>query len=136
MTKNQLFRKIPPKNVVINVLNVFGLKDFDDQRYFSRKDLETLRCVDTMNNKIKPLLVDYYLPCKSRTYLNDLTPKNVITVLRQIVRLYDYNVISKEKYIKGDKFIIYQLVPNVDKKYRPITIENIQNNKKVIVSFD
>ena len=137
MTKNQLFRKIPPKNVVINVLNVFGLKDFDDQRYFSRKDLETLRCVDTMNNKIKPLLVDYYLPCKSRTYLNDLTPKNVITVLRQIVRLYDYNVISKEKYIKGDKFIIYQLVPNVDKKYRPITIENIQNNKKACtVSFD
>ena len=90
-----------------------------------------------MNNKIKPLLVDYYLPCKSRTYLNDLTPKNVITVLRQIVRLYDYNVISKEKYIKGDKFIIYQLVPNVDKKYRPITIENIQNNKKACtVSFD
>ena len=27
MTKNQLFRKIPPKNVVINILNVFGLKD-------------------------------------------------------------------------------------------------------------
>lgn len=137
MTKNQLFRKIPSKNVVINILNVFGLKDFDDQRYFSRKDLETLKCVDSMNEKIKPLLSEYYLPCKSRTYLNDLTPKNVITVLRQIVRLYDYNVISKEKYIKGDKFIIYQLVANVEKKYRPITIENIQNNKKACtVSFD
>ena len=137
MTKNQLFRKIPPKNVVINILNVFGLKDFDDQRYFSRKDLETLKCVDSMNEKIKPLLSEYYLPCKSRTYLNDLTPKNVITILRQIVRLYDYNVISKEKYIKGDKFIIYQLVANVEKKYRPITIESIQSNKKACtVNFD
>ena len=137
MTKNQLFRKIPPKNVVINILNVFGLKDFDDQRYFSRKDLETLKCVESMNEKIKPLLSEYYLPCKSRTYLNDLTPKNVITILRQIVRLYDYNVISKEKYIKGDKFIIYQLVANVEKKYRPITIESIQSNKKVCtVNFD
>ena len=137
MTKNQLFRKIPPKNVVINILNVFGLKDFDDQRYFSRKDLETLKCVEAMNNTMKSLLGEYYLPCKSRTYLNDLTPKNVITVLRQIVRLYDYNIISREKYIKGDKFIIYQLTPNIEKKYRPITIESIQSNKKACtVSFD
>lgn len=137
MTKNQLFRKIPPKNVVVHILNVFGLKDFDDQRYFSRKDLETLKCVEEMNNTIKPLLGEYYLPCKSRTYLNDLTSKNAITVLRQIVRLYDYNILSKEKYIKGDKFIIYQLTPNVEKKYRPITIENIHNNKKACtVRFD
>ena len=58
MTKNQLFRKIPPKNVVINILNVFGLKDFDDQRYFSRKDLETLKCVESMNEKIKPMIAN------------------------------------------------------------------------------
>ena len=137
MTTNQLFRKIPPKNVVVRILNVFGLKDVEDQRYFSRKDLEALKCVEEMNNTIKPLLGEYQLPCKSRTYLNDLTPKNVITVLRQIVRLYDYNVVSKEKYIKGDKFIIYQLTPNVEKKYRPITIENIQNNKQACtISFN
>jgi len=137
MTKNQLFRKVPPKNVVIKVLNVFGLEGFDDQRYFSRKDLDSIKCVQNMNLHIKPILADFYLPCKSRTYLNDLTTKNVITILRQIVRLYNYNIISREKYIKGDKFIIYQLTPNEDKRYRQITIENIKENRKAcIVSFD
>lgn len=136
MTKNQLFRKIPPRNMVIKILNAFGLKDFNDQKYFSRKDLESINCVQTIN-EMKNILGEYYLPCKSRTYLNDLTNKNSITILRQIVRLYDYNVVSKEKYIKGDKFIIYQLIPNTAKKYIPITFANNQNNKQACtVNFD
>ena len=137
MTKNQLFRKIPPKNIVIKLLNIFGLEGFEDIKFFSRKDLEKLGSVEKMKHLVKPLLNEYYLPCKSRTYLNDLTSKNVITILRQIVRLYDYNISSKEKYIKGDKFIVYQLHANTNKKYVPIIIDNIKTNKKAcIVDFD
>ena len=136
MTKNQLFRKIPPRNMVIKILNAFGLKDFNDQKYFSRKDLESINCVQKIN-EMKNILGEYYLPCKSRTYLNDLTNKNSITILRQIVKLYDYNVVSKEKYIKGDKFIIYQLIPNTAKRYIPITFENNHDNKEACtVNFD
>ena len=47
---------------------VFGLKDFDDQRYFSRKDLETLKCVDSMNEKIKPLSFLQLLKLKKRKW--------------------------------------------------------------------
>ena len=137
MTKNQLFRKIPPQNIVIKILNIYGLKDFDDRHFFSRKDLETIKCIDYLNKHIKDLLSEYYLPCKSRTYLNDINTKNAITILRQIVRLYDYNITSKEKYIKGDKFIIYQLVPIIEKKYKPINIENKKENEVAcIVTFD
>ena len=138
MTKNQLFRKVPPKDVALKVLNAFGLENFDDQRYFSRKDLETIKCIDYFNEHLKKILIEYYLPCKSRAYLTDLTPKNAITVLRQIVKLYDYNIYSKEKYIKGDKFIIYKLIKNNNSDvYQPIIIENSNNNKRACtVNFD
>lgn len=137
MSKNQLFRKIPHHNIVIKIMNIYGLEDFEDRHFFSRKDLENIKCIDYLNQNIKDLLSEYYLPCKARTYLNEINTKNAITILRQIVRLYDYNISSKEKYIKGDKFIIYQLVPIITKKYKPINIENQKENEhNCIVNFD
>ena len=133
MPKNQLFRQVPPTHVCEQVLNSFGLKGFDDTTFFSRKDLEAIRSVDSMLN-LKDDLAKYYLPCKARTYLNDLNTKNIITVLRQICRLYNYSVQSREKYIKGDKFIIYQIIPSSNQKYQPMTIK--QDEASCTVSFD
>ena len=93
--------------------------------------------MDTINKmyKIKPILEQYYIPCKARTYLNDINSKNIITILRQVVRLYGYSVISREKYIKGDKFIIYQLISIDDRDYKPI--RNItDNNKDCVITFE
>ena len=123
-TKNQLFRETPPYDLCIKILNTFGLANFDDLKYFSRHDLKMLGCVEKMS-MLKIQLERYYLPCKARTYLNDLNTKNVITILRQIVRLYGYTVLSREKYVKGDKFIIYQLTTNNAYTYRSvITVKN------------
>ena len=136
MPKNQLFRQIPSREICIKVLESFGIRELDDTINFSRKDLEIIQCVEKME-KLKPLLVKYYLPCKARTYLNDLNEKNVITILRQIVKLYGYSISSREKYIKGDKFIIYQLIPTEKRKYQPISISTFkQNEKSCIVSFE
>ena len=136
MPKNQLFRQTPPMETCILVLNAFGLRDFDDTTNFSRRDLEMLQCVSKME-ALKTELMRYYLPCKARTYLNDLNAKNVITVLRQVARLYGYSVQSREKYIKGDKFIIYQLVPTEKRKYQPMTISTSQDDETAcIVTFD
>lgn len=136
MPKNQLFRQIPPREICQKVLESFGIKDLDDTLNFSRKDLEAIQCVENME-KLKPMLIKYYLPCKARTYLNDLNEKNVITILRQIVKLYGYSISSREKYIKGDKFIIYQLIPTEKRKYQPLTISTYkQNEKACVVSFD
>ena len=38
MVKNQLFRKLPSKELALELLNAFGLKGFDDYNNFSRKD--------------------------------------------------------------------------------------------------
>ena len=133
MSKNQLFRQIPPEHVCEKVLNAFGLKNFKDPTYFSRKDLQALHCVDMMK-ELKEELAQFYLPCKARTYLNDMNTKNIITILRQICRLYDYSVQSREKYIKGDKFIIYQIIPRNNQKYQPLTIQ--QDKESCTVAFD
>ena len=133
MPKNQLFRKLPPLDVCERVLHAFGLQNFNDPTYFSRKDLDHLKCVEMMRT-LKDDLAQYYLPCKARTYLNDLNNKNVITILRQLCRLYGYSVQSREKYIKGDKFIIYQIIPSDNQKYQPMTIH--QDEESCMVHFD
>jgi hypothetical protein len=115
MPKNQLFRQIPPKEVCLMVLETFGIMDFDDGTTFSRTELKAVNCVERME-ELKPLLLTYYLPCKARTYLHDLTEKNVITILRQMLRLHGYTISSKEKYRKGTKYILYQIHPLVKKK--------------------
>ena len=132
--KNQLFRINPTHEIALEVIKCFGLQDFNDNHNFSRRDLITF---DTVNKIIdlKDELEKFYLPCKSRTYLNDLTPKNVITILRQIVKQHGYEVYSREKYIRGDKFIIYQLIPREQRYYRPVNIET-NDNKQCIVRFD
>ena len=137
MPKNQLFRKTPPSDLCHKVLAAFGLRGFCDTTYFSRKDLESTSCVQILTH-LKAELNDYYLPCKARTYLNDLNSKNAITILRQISRLYGYAVQSREKYIKGDKFIIYQLIPSNNQVYQPMTISTPQheNDTSCIVTFD
>ena len=136
MPKNQLFKITPPKELVLEIVNTFGLIDFDDNRNFCRRDLSVMCTVDKII-ELKKKLEKYYLPCKSRTYLNDLTDKNVITILRQVVRPHGYIVASREKYIRGDKFIIYQLISAEQTDYRPIyTNDRIQSNDLATVIFD
>jgi hypothetical protein len=136
MPKNQLFRLVPPAEVCQQVLRAFGLNGFGDATNFSRRDLCIIGCVQRMN-ELRQTLLEYYLPCKARTYLSDLNSKNVITVLRQLARLNGYSVQSREKYIKGDKFIIYQIIPTEHRKYQPMTIAtSSQNERACTVVFD
>jgi hypothetical protein len=67
MRKDQLFKKNPSNELFLEVINSFGLNSLEDKRSFSRKDLKFLKTVERIN-KLKPLLIDCYLPCKSRTY--------------------------------------------------------------------
>lgn len=136
MTKNQLFRSTPPRSLCLEVIQCFGLTGFEDSRNFSRKDLINFNSIEKLN-KLKSRLFDYYLPCKARTYLSDLNTKSVITLLRQLVRLYGFSISSREKYIKGDKFIIYQLIPSERTDYNPIRIDNdFKDSQNNIVIFD
>ena len=140
MKKDQLFKKNPSNELFTKVLESFGLVGLDDKRSFSRKDLKYIKTVEKINN-LKSELEECYLPCKARTYLNGLNEKNVITILRQILKTRNYTISSREKYMKGCKFIIYTLCKLESKKYKPLLEtkpeeEVTQNEKPIIITFN
>lgn len=129
MTINQLFKNKPPLALINKMLQGYGLENINDSKTFSRKDLENLKISDFMNQFSKQLY-DYYLPCKKKIYLKHITSKTCITILRQCLRIYNYKLNSKEKYIKSEKIIIYKISPQGNVIY--------ENKKKqgCIISFD
>ena len=73
----------------------------------------------------------YYIPCKAKQYLTDLTEKKCITVLRQLLKIHNYTLFSKEKFVKGKKHLFYQVIP--------IQVELLTTNRtqnQIIISFD
>lgn len=140
MKKDQLFKKNPSNELFQKVLNAFGLNDLSDKRSFSRKDLQYIKTVEKIDF-IKSELNNCYLPCKARTYLSSLTEKNVITILRQILKTRNYTIVSREKYMKGCKFIIYNLSKMEQQVYKPlIDIPNISEttdtDKPIVLTFN
>ena len=140
MKKDQLFKKHPSDNLFLKIINSFGLANLDDKRSFSRKDLKVLKTVDKIKSH-KDELAHCYLPCKARTYLNGLNEKNVVTVLRQILKTRNYTITSREKYMRGEKFIIYSLAPLESKNYKPILHTEIhtkvkESKKPIMLTFD
>lgn len=136
MAKNQLFRKVVDDEIVQTIVEAFGFRSLKDRRSFSRSDLIKLKTVSKIQ-ELKPELEKYYLPCKGRTYLNDLNEKNVVTILRQCIKPKGYTVNSREKYLKGDKFIIYNLCPLDQKEYISVVSGNVDmQNKETVITFD
>ena len=131
MTLYQLFTKKPSEEVINNLLACFGLENLEDSKIFTRKDLKENGTLEQIDSLI-PVLEDYYLPCKKEKYLNNLTYKKSITLLRQFIKCYDYGVYSKEKYIQGEKYLTYQLIPE-DKKN---ILKMRKKDDTLIVSFD
>jgi hypothetical protein len=137
MPKNQLFKKIPTKEILNKVLLCFDIQNLQNGKVsFCRKDIVRLGSVSKLNN-ITDLLKEYYLPCKARTYLNDLNEKNIVTILRQILKHFNYNIISKEKYLRGEKFILYNIIANTDVQEDEHNVKHLQIKKKsIIINFD
>ena len=108
MTINQLFKHRPTQESIIPILELYNLTGFDDTKSFTKKDLSLFDTVNKLNEN-KKLLEEIYLPCKAKIYLNELNEKKCITILRQILKLFKYNLKSTEKYIQGEKMIEYNL---------------------------
>tara|TARA_Y100000389_G_C17444748_1_gene510860 strand:+ start:101 stop:487 length:387 start_codon:yes stop_codon:yes gene_type:complete len=127
--KNQLFRISPDFKFSTKVLNLFGISDFNDNHSFTKFNLKELDTVNKMGEIVEELK-KYYLPCKSKLYLLSLNEKKCITILRQLLKVHNYTLMSKEKYIKGKKSLFYQVIPlQID-----MTIK--ERNSKVIIRFD
>lgn len=112
MKKNQLFRKLPTIDLFERFVKIFGLIDINDCRKFTRETLIKNHTLERFEG-FREELMEYYIPCKAEKYLNGLDEKKLITILRQIGKVYDYNVISNEKYLNSRKVLQYSLEKNV-----------------------
>ena len=130
MTKNQLFKVIPDRTFVTEILNLYGISDFDDTHYFTIANLNSLNTLDNLV-AITERLREYYIPCKAKTYLKDINLKRSVVILRQFLRCHNYTLCSKEKFINGIKNTIYQVIQNNDGISTPK-----KKDKSILISFD
>ena len=110
---NQLFIYKPPFETIIHICHFFGidLTNLEKKKTFTKKELIDLNLKDNYT-KIINMLDIHYLECKKQIYFKDLTDKKCITILRQILRLYNYSVKSSEKYSDSKKYILYTVIYN------------------------
>ena len=117
---NQLFKEMPDIEFLNKLLNCFGLQN----------NLINLNTIDKINNLL-PELVIFYLPCKYNYFLKNLTINKCITILKQVLRLFDYQLKKREHVINKIKIIYYFLRKNLGSN---ILIES--NSSKCLVKFN
>jgi hypothetical protein len=125
MNKNQLFKKMPPIDLFERLVKIYGLTDINDCRKFTKDYLiknKTLEKIEGFREELE----EYYLPCKTTKYLLDLDEKKLITILRQIAKIFDYHVTSNEKYLNSKKVLQYSLEKN------GIIFDDVNYNLKII----
>jgi len=132
--KNQTFRNLPNINIINCLLETFGLENLDDNRLFTKEHMVEIDTVNKINN-LKTKLSEYYLPCKCKNYLENITEKKSITILRQFIKIHNYKIITFEKSIKGKKHMIYQMTPISDDFLSP-NKNSLEEKRKYIISFD
>jgi len=116
MAINQLYKIKPPYCVLVDFCLYFNidLNNLDNKKSFTLVDV-TSNINDNIE-LIKNMLSPYYLLCKSKIYLNNLSAKKTITLLRHILKVHNYKLVSTDNYIKSKKYILYSIIVNIQKK--------------------
>lgn len=133
MVKDQLLKIFPDQKIIQSLLDCFGLENLEDTRFFTKTHIKEIDTVQKIHD-LTDTLTAYYLPCKSKIYLKNLTDKKCITVLRQFIKYHNYKCIAIEKSIKGKKDMTYCLMyHNNDTLKSPIAKEK---KREFILNFD
>jgi hypothetical protein len=127
--KNQLFTKThPPFDLVKQVVSLLINYPFEDIYYeFTKKIIIEKRVLERIEPYIEELK-KYYLKCKHIKYLENIDDKKFITILRQILRPYNYSIKAYEKYNNGEKYLLYVIMKNKE--------DNKLKKINSIISFD
>jgi hypothetical protein len=122
--KNQLFKEIPTLEFVENFIKLIIPNGFDTYYTFYRADLNNKKLEKILRMPyFKNNLTRLYLPCKYKKHFTTIDEKKLITIIRQLIKIYGYNIVSREKYSNGKKFLSYNL-----KKIHEIKIKKKINN--------
>ena len=129
MSKNQLFKMIPDSEIMGDLLSIFDLDSLEDTTIFTKQSLKDSNATDKME-ELSPRLKEYYIPCKSRIYLEGIDETKCITILRQFLKTRGYTLVTKDRSVKGQKMKIYRLIINESKK------KATQTETSIMISFD
>ena len=127
MVYNQLFKIIPDRSILVEILQSFGISDLDENIHFTNEDLNKLNTCSKildLSNRLK----EYYIPCKSKLYLNKIDNKRAITILKQFLKVHEYSIVNKYKTIDGVRHKYFIIHKNSEKVIVP--------KKKILISFD
>lgn len=95
MTKNQIFKKVPPLEEIKHITDLIGIINIDKNNEFTRNTIiNNFDLICKHMDKIK----EYYLECKSKIYFKNMSDKKILTVLRQCLRLYGYRIDYRDRY--------------------------------------
>ena len=122
----QLFSTLPPLEFIEEFLKLFVPNGFDENFFFTKKSCEDKKIIDIINEKYSDILKQYYLPCKYNIFLNDLTFKKSITILRHLLKHYNYKIVSHQKNHCNKKYLIYNI--------KKITNNNVEAD--FLIKFD
>jgi len=113
MAINQLFINKPPIDILFTVSLLFGIdiNNLEQKYTFTKQELVDMNFKENYEQIIN-LLDDYYLNCKKKIYLHTISDKKCITILRQLLKLYNYSLKSYEKYSNSKKYIVYSIIHN------------------------
>jgi len=100
MPINQIFKKQVPKNLILDVLSKLNLTDFTDNTGFTYNMIE--ENIVEIRASLK-IIEPYYIPCKCTIYFKNTNSKKIITILRQLLKLYNHTLITKEMYCRMTK---------------------------------
>lgn len=130
MKINQLFKDKVPEDLVQKVLSCFGVRSLQDTTAFSKEDMVRTGTIEKLR-KLGDELRMYYLPCKAKIYLNISSEQCGVTLLRQLLRLYDVSLESTQKYLNKKKTTLYHL------KEHSLPNKNVKlTNELVHVTFE
>ena len=144
MIINQLFISKPPISLLQKLIKGFGYKKLNDKIEFCYLDMNRLNTL-LLFHELELELSKYYLPCKKKIYFNDIkniTNKEAITILKQLLKIYDYYLNSREKYIKGIKYSLYKIISkqehflNLKKQKQKKQKQKQKQKKEIIINFD
>jgi len=137
MVVNQLFTHKPPIELLNKLIKAFGLKDINDSREFSQIDMDKHNTLSTFHTLEKEL-GDCYIPCKRKDYIDNIKNiiyKEAVTIFRQILKAYNYDLYSKERFIKGKKYLVYKIVTKQEKTVISKTKKH-SSKKEFVIVFD
>ena len=122
----QLFRKPLTKELLTIIKEIYKIKNLNNHTFNKKKllDYNTIQQLESFYFYIS----DFYLPCKKKIFLEKITINRTVTILKQILKEFNYTVSATEKYDKNKKYTHYRI--NKNKK---LTLINMD---KYLINFD